>query len=427
MISATKIKRDFPIFKHQPDLIYLDSTATSLKPQSVIDKTVEYYSQYSANVFRGLYDISAKATTEYELTRQITAKFINASSSDEIVFTRSTTESINLLAFCLGKNINKGDEIVTTVMEHHSNFVPWQQLAFEIGAVFKVIDIDDYGYLDIYRGKVQNSKVKGQKYNSKFKINLSNLITKKTRILALTYVSNVLGTINPIKEIIKAAKDINPQVIIVIDAAQAAPHLPIDVQNLGADFLVFSSHKMLGPTGVGVLWGKLPLLNSLMPYNFGGEMIEEVFIKKTTFRSAPHRFEAGTPNIAGVIAFKDAIKYLTNLGMENVRRHELSLGRYALARLNDEFANKIRILGPVNPEDRGAVTTFTFNNIHSHDLADMLNSYNICVRAGHHCAMPLHNRLKVTSTSRASFYIYNDEDDVEKLIEGLKKVTKLLT
>ena len=426
MINAVKIKRDFPIFKHQPDLIYLDSTATSLKPQSVIDKTVEYYSQYSANVFRGLYDISAKATTEYELTRQITAKFINARSSNEIVFTRSTTESINLLAFCLGKNINKGDEIVTTVMEHHSNFVPWQQLAQEVGADFKVIDIDNEGRLDLNienpKSKIRNPK---QAQSPNFKFHLNNVVTKKTKILALTYVSNVLGTINPIKEIIKAAKDINPQVIIVIDAAQAAPHLPIDVQNLGADFLVFSSHKMLGPTGVGVLWGKLPLLNSLMPYNFGGEMIEEVFIKKTTFRSAPHRFEAGTPNIAGVIAFKDAIKYLTNLGMENVRRHELSLGRYALARLNDEFENEIRILGPITPEDRQAVTTFTFNNIHSHDLADMLNSYNICVRAGHHCAMPLHNRLKVTSTSRASFYIYNDEDDVEKLIEGLKKVTKL--
>src|SRR3989344_6545012 len=426
MINAVKIKRDFPIFKHHPDLVYLDSTATSLKPQSVIDKTVEYYSQYSANIARGLYDISIKATAEYELTRQITAKFINASSSDEIVFTRSTTESINLLANCLGKKINQGDEIVTTVMEHHSNFVPWQQLAFEIGAVFKVIDIDDYGYLDIYRGKVQNSKVKGQKYNSKFKINLSNLITKKTRILALTYVSNVLGTINPIKAIIKAAKKINPEVIAVIDAAQAAPHMKIDVQDLGCDFLAFSSHKMLGPTGVGVLWGRYELLADMFPFNFCGEMIEEVYLDRTVFKYPPHKFEAGTPHIAGVIALKTAVEYLQNIGMEKIRQHEAQITQHALNELNRHFSGQINILGPNLAAQKGGIIAFTFGKYHSHDIAQILDEVNICVRAGNHCTMPLHDRLGVNSSVRASFYLYNTIEDVAKLITGLKKAQTIL-
>ncbi|OGK20661.1 hypothetical protein A3C23_05710 [Candidatus Roizmanbacteria bacterium RIFCSPHIGHO2_02_FULL_37_13b] len=406
MLNTKQIKKDFPIFKNKPNLVYLDSTATALKPQSVIDKTIEYYSQYCANVTRGLYDISQKATSEFEETREVVAKFINAPSNSEIIFTRSTTEALNLLAYSLGRQlITSGDEVVTSIMEHHSNFVPWQQLAFEKKAKFNIIDITDEGHL----------------------IELDNVVTKKTKILSLTYVSNVLGTINPIKEIIKAARIINPKIVIIIDAAQAVPHIPVDVQDLGADFLAFSSHKMLGPTGVGVLWGKRKLLDNLHPFNYGGEMIEEVYIERSTFKLPPHKFEAGTPDIAGVIAFKEAIKYLSQIGMKKVQEHEISMTKYTLKRLNQEFGGEIKVLGPKNASDKDGVITFTLNKIHAHDIAEILNNHYICIRAGHHCAIPLHFRLQLKATSRASFYIYNDEDDVEKLIEGLKKVKKILS
>ncbi|MBI5123065.1 aminotransferase class V-fold PLP-dependent enzyme, partial [Candidatus Roizmanbacteria bacterium] len=288
MIDIKTIKKQFPIFQNQPDLVYLDSTATSLKPKKMIDKLKEYYEEYSANVFRGIYPMSEKATVEFEETRQIVSKFINANKSEEIIFTRNTTESLNLLAYSLGRKIiESNDEIVTTIMEHHSNFIPWQVLAGETGATFKVVDINEEGYLEVDWNKV---------------------ITKKTKILTLTYVSNVLGTINPVKEIINEVKKINPKIIVIVDAAQAVPHLKIfDVQDLDADFVAFSSHKMLGPTGVGILWGKEEYLKEMYPFMYGGEMINEVFINRTTFKDPPHKFEAGTPAIGEVIAYKEAI------------------------------------------------------------------------------------------------------------------------
>jgi len=406
MLNIQNIKKQFPIFQKQSDLVYLDSTATSLKPKIVIDKIKEYYEEYSANVFRGIYPMSEKATEEFEETRAVVSKFINANKSSEIIFTRNATESLNLFAYSLGRKIvESGDEIVTTIMEHHSNFVPWQVLASETGASFKVVNINDEGYLEK---------------------NWNGIITKKTKILALTYVSNVLGTINPVKEIIKEAKKINPNVITIIDAAQAVPHFKIDVQDLGADFIVFSSHKMLGPTGVGILWGKEKHLKEMYPFMYGGDMINEVYIDRTTYKDPPHKFEAGTPAIGEVIAFKEAIKFLNKVGMENIRDHEKKITNFAINKLTDTFGKSIKIYGPKDIEDRGGIISFSFDKFHPHDIAQILADNGVCVRAGHHCAMPLHTRLNVPATVRASFYIYNDENDVDKLIEGLKKIKKIL-
>ena len=420
------IKRLFPIYGNQPNLVYLDSTATSLKPKSVVDKIREYYEEYSANVFRGIYPMSEKATMEFEETRTIVSGFINANSSNEIVFTRNATESLNLLAYSLGRKIlESGDEIVTTIMEHHSNFVPWQVLTSEVGAVFKIIDIDEEGYLNLGINNIKDQKSNIKNINQKLKV-LDQIITKKTKILALTYVSNVLGTINPIKEIVTQVKKINPKIIVIIDAAQAAPHLKIDVKDLGADFIVFSSHKMLGPTGVGVLWGKEKLLKEMYPFMYGGDMISEVYIDKTIYKDPPHKFEAGTPAIGEIIAFKEAIKFLNEVGMEKISEHEKKLTRIAIDRLTSTFGGEIKIYGPRNVDDHNGIVSFSFGKYHSHDISQILADNGICVRAGHHCAMPLHTRLKLPATVRASFYIYNDEKDVEKLVEGLKKVKKIL-
>ncbi len=414
MSNIQNIKKRFPIFENRSDLVYLDSTATSLKPKIVIDKIREYYEKYSANVFRGIYPMSEIATTEFEETREVVSKFINANNAREIIFTRNTTESINLLAYSLGRKIlEPSDEIVTTIMEHHSNFVPWQVLTNEIGATFKVIDINEDGILNL-EFKIKNSEL------------LKKIISKKTKILALTYISNVLGTINPVEEIIAEAKKINPKIIVIVDAAQAVPHLKIDVRKMGADFIVFSSHKMLGPTGVGVLWGKEKFLNEMYPFMYGGDMIDEVYVDRTTFKDTPHKFEAGTPAIGEVIALKEAIKFLEKVDMKNIRKHEKEITDFAIDRAIAKFGEEIKIFGPKNIDDRGGIISFSFGKFHPHDIAQILADSGICVRAGHHCAMPLHTRLKVPATVRASFYIYNDENDVEKLIEGLKKVKKIL-
>ena len=413
MLQVNEIKKNFPIFRNRPELVYLDSAATSLKPLRVISKLTEYYEEYSANVFRGIYDISEVATREYEDTRIEVANFIGAKHEDEIIFTRNATESFNLVAYSLGRKIiREDDEIITTVMEHHSNFVPWQQLAFENGAIFKVIDITKDGYLNI--GK-----------NIKH-LTLNTIITKNTKILALTYVSNVLGTINPVKDIIKEARRINPNIIVVVDAAQAVPHLKINVTDLDADFLAFSSHKMLGPTGVGVLWGRRNHLREMFPFLFGGEMISQVTIETTTFVNPPHKFEAGTPDIAGVIALKEAIAYLKEIGMDEVRRHEMELVSYAKNSLENVFGPDLMIVGPSESKNRGGVISFTYKDFHPHDIAQIVDEASVCIRAGHHCAMPLHKRLGLNATCRMSFYLYNSKEDIDKLVEGLKKVDKIL-
>lgn len=424
MLDISAVKKDFPIFKVFPDLVYLDSTATSLKPKAVINKIVEYYQNYSANIFRGVYQLSEKATLEYEKSREKVAQFINAKNKNEIVFVRNTTEAINLLAYSLGRKIiNQDDEILTTIMEHHSNFVPWQVLATETGAKLKIIDVNEEGNLDVY-SKTSYSLSK-EKPKTKA-VNLKNIITKKTKIFSLTYVSNVLGTVNPIKEIIEETKKINPQVYVIVDAAQAAPHLKINVQDLNCDFLAFSSHKMLGPTGVGVLYGKENLLKEIYPFLYGGEMISEVYLQKTVYKDPPYKFEAGTPAIGEVIGLQKSIDYLEKIGMEAIRHHEEEITKYALKTLKEEFDQEIKIFGPKNVQERGGIIAFNFSPLHPHDVAQILDEEKIAVRAGHHCAMPLHQRLQVPATIRASFYLYNDKKDVDRLVAGLKKVRSVL-
>ncbi|CAN5205990.1 cysteine desulfurase SufS [soil metagenome] len=417
MFNPKILKDDFPIFYHQPGLVYLDSASTSLKPISVITKLEEYYKQYSANVHRGIYELAEKATEEYEETRKITALFLHAKRPEEIVFTRGTTESINLVASALGPEIlEEGDEIVTSIMEHHSNFVPWQHLATQTGALFKIIDVNRHFELAIIKEKIIDDHIE---------IDLGGVITKLTKILALGYISNALGTVNPIKEVIQAAKKINPSIITIVDAAQAVPHMKIDVQELGCDFLAFSSHKMLGPTGVGVLWGRYELLERMPPYQFGGEMIYKVALDKTTYKAPPYKFEAGTPPIAGVIALKAAIQYLEYLGFDAIRNHEMSLVELAEQELNAAFNSDITFYRSPHTKRRAGILTFTLKDLHPHDLAQILSEEKVCIRAGHHCTQPLHKHLDIAASARASFYIYNTEEDVHALVKGLQKAKNI--
>lgn len=404
MLDVSAIKKDFPIFQHDPQLIYLDSAAMSLKPQSMIQAMNRYYEEYSANVFRGVYQLSEKATEEYEKTREKIASFINAKKTNEVIFLRNTSEALNLIAYAWGRlHIGKDDEIVTTILEHHSNFVPWQQLVAENGAIMKVLDINEQGELILD--------------------NFENLISKKTKLLAITSVSNAIGTIVPVKEIIKRAKKQNPGIIVVVDAAQAIPHMKVDVQDLGCDFLAFSGQKMLGPTGAGVLWGKEDLLNEMPPFLYGGEMIKEVYLDKTVFAPLPHKFEAGTPHIAGVIGLGAAVDYLENIGMNNVRGHEKKLTEYALSALSK--TKNITLFGSKNTERRSGVINFTLKGVHAHDVAQLLDEDKICVRSGHHCAMPLHLRLGVAASVRATFYLYNEIKDIDRLVESIERINTI--
>lgn len=407
MFDASKIKSDFPIFNRRINgkpIVYLDSTASSLKPQKVIDAMTQYYTKYSVNIFRGVYSLSEEATEAYEKARENVAHFIGGKDFREIIFVRNATEAINLVMHSLGREIvDKNSEIITTLMEHHANFVTWQRLAKEKGATIKYVDFEDDYTLNA----------------DKF----ADAVTKKTKIVAFTHVSNVFGTIVPVKEIVAAVKKKNPDVIVVIDAAQAVPHMSVDVSDLGCDFYAFSAHKMLGPTGIGVLWGRYNLLEQMTPYQLGGEMIKDVAVVGATFKDPPHKFEAGTGHIAGAIGLGAAVDYLSNLGMEAVREHEKELVTYALSRLGN--LGYLKIYGPTDPDIKGAVIAFSINGVHPHDAATILDRDNICIRTGHHCAMPLHKRLGLGATCRVSFYIYNTKDDVERFIEGLEKVTKI--
>jgi cysteine desulfurase/selenocysteine lyase len=397
MIDASLIRRNFPQFNRNINgkpIVYLDSAATSLKPGAVIKKENEYYTRYTANIFRGIYTTSEEATKEYEDARIKVAKFIGASKSEEIIFTRNTTESINLVAYSL----IHGDEIVASIMEHHSNFVPWQQLGN-----LKIWYCDKSGLLNPN--------------------DLDKIITRRTKLLAITAVSNVLGTINPIEKIVKKVKKINPQCLVLVDAAQAVPHMPVDVLRWGADFVAFSSHKMLGPTGIGILWGRKELLESMPPFNFGGDMIKEVHEDSTVFNDLPHKFEAGTPHIAGAIGLGAAVDYLSRLGMESVRAHEKDITAYALNVLSS--IKGVAIIGQKNPDLRAGVISFTVKGIHPHDVAQILDEDNICIRVGFHCAQPLHEYLNTGPTARASFYVYTTREDIDALGEGLQKVIKI--
>lgn len=402
--SVDNIRKDFPILDRMVNghrLVYLDSAATAQKPNSVIEAIVSYYSEYNANVHRGLHTLADEATSAMEKTRDKTAAFIGGVKREEIVFTRNATESINLIASSWGKkNIKQGDNIVITQMEHHANLVPWIMLAKEVGAGLKYIPVDKDGYLDLS--------------------NITGIIDKKTKIVALTHMSNVLGTINPVEEIIDLAHKNGAYALI--DGAQSVPHLPVNVYKLDADFYVFSAHKMLGPTGVGVLYAREEILNEMEPINFGGEMINEVRFDYADWAELPMKFEAGTPNIADLVAFTPALDYLDKIGMDSVRNHEIDITAYGLEELKK--LDFIRIFGPDNPLDRGGVISFVDDKIHPHDLAQFLDSKGIAVRAGHHCAQPLVKLLGVSSTARASFYIYNKTDEVDQLVETLKEARR---
>ena len=407
-LKPERIKKDFPIFNKHPDLVYLDSTATALKPRAVIAAVNNYYENYSANVFRGLYPTAEKTTAIFEKVREQTARFLNAQQNEEIIFVRNTTEALNLIAYSLGRQIiTKGSEIVVSLVEHHSNFVPWQQLALENEAVLKVLEPDEHGLIPLEKDKV-----------------IDGVINKNTKIVALYYISNVLGTINPLAKIIKQIKKKNPDTIVIVDAAQAAPSIKIDVQALGCDFLAFSGHKMMGPTGIGILWGKQTLLEQMYPFLFGGEMISEVYLKKTVFQKPPLRFEAGTPDIAGVFGLGAAITYLSQLSFPDLLKHEQRLWKLTWQELKNN--PNIVLLGPEKVENRTGILSFWHKKIHAHDLAQIMSDDQVCIRTGHHCAMPLHQYLKIPASARLSYYLYNTGQDVKSFMQALSRAEKML-
>nr|WP_220195112.1 cysteine desulfurase [Ktedonospora formicarum] len=406
--SAAEIRADFPILArqvHGKPLVYLDSTASSQKPQSVIETMNTYYQSYNANVHRGVYEISEEATAAVERARVKIARFIHARHSKQVIFTRNTTESINLVAYSWGNaNIHSGDLIVLTEMEHHSNLVPWQLLAQRTGARLEFVPVTEDGLLrqDIY----------------------DELLTYHPRLIAFTHMSNVLGTINPVQEMIARAHAVGATVLV--DGAQSVPHLPVDVQALDADFYCFSGHKMLGPTGIGVLYGKRELLEAMPPFMGGGDMIRTVKLQASTWNDLPWKFEAGTPAIAEAIGLGAAVDYLNDLGMEWVIEHEHEITAYALERLQE--IPGLTIYGPRALEQRGGVISFTLGDIHPHDLASILDQeVGVAIRAGHHCAQPLMERYDVAATARASFYVYTTTEDVDALVQGLQKAQQIFS
>jgi len=401
ILDIESIRKDFPILQrkvHNKPLVYLDNAATSQKPKQVIDAIDFYYKNYNANVHRSIHQLGEEATAKFEEAHQKIADFINADSYQNIVLTKNTTESLNLAAYSLTAGLKKDDEIVISQMEHHSNFVPWQQLAKQRNLKLKFIKIDEEGNLD--------------------EDSIKENITKKTKIVSLTHVSNVLGTINPIEDIAKIAHENGA--LMVVDGAQSVPHMPVDVKKIDADFYAFSGHKMLGPTGVGVLYGKKELLERMQPFLYGGEMIREVMFDDTKFNELPWKFEAGTPNIVEGIGLGVAVDYLKKIGMEQIHERDKELVGYAMEKLKD--INGITIYGP---KERGAVVAFNVHNVHAHDVSQILDSEGVAIRAGHHCCMPLMSVLGVAATARASFYLYNTEQEIDTFINAIHKVKKI--
>jgi cysteine desulfurase/selenocysteine lyase len=403
-VDFAAIRKEFPIFERKisgKPLIYLDSTATTQKPEAVLQSLERYYRTYNANIHRGVYKIAEEATAAYEAARGKVAKFLNARSNQEIIFTRGTTESMNLVAYSWGRtNVGAGDVIVLTEMEHHSNLVPWQILAKERGATIRYIPVDGQGRLDLS--------------------GLDQLLSGPVKLLSMTHVSNVLGTINPVAEVARKAHAAGA--VVMVDGAQSAPHMPVDVRALDCDFLALSGHKMLAPTGIGALYGKRAILDAMPPFFGGGEMIREVRLEGSTWNDLPFKFEAGTMNIADAIAFGAAIDYLNAIGMDAIHAHGTELIEEA-ARVLGSIPG-VKTFGPP-PSERGAIVSFTVDDIHAHDVAAVLDSEGIAVRAGHHCAMPLHTKLGLTATARASFYVYNLLSDVERLGEGIRKAKQV--
>jgi len=402
LMDIENIRKDFPILDvkvNNKPLVYLDNAATTQKPKVVINAVKDYYENYNANIHRSIHKLGEEATLAYETAHRKVSDFINA-GFEEIIFTKGTTESLNLLAYSLGNKLNAGDEIVISQMEHHSNFVPWQQLAQRKNLKLKFIEIDENGLLK--------------------EESIDENITKKTKIVSLTHVSNVLGTVNDVENIAKITHD--NDALLIVDAAQSVPHMPVDVKKLNCDFMAFSGHKMLGPTGIGCLYGKKDLLEKMDPFLYGGEMIKEVTFEHTKFNDLPWKFEAGTTNIAQGIGLGVAIDYLNKIGMENIEQHEKELVKYAMEKLNE--IKEIEIYGP-EANKRSGLVAFNVKDVHAHDTAQILDSEGIAVRAGHHCAMPLASVLGIIASARASFYLYNTKDEIDKLVEGIDKVIKV--
>lgn len=404
MIDTNKIIKDFPILKvkvRSKPLIYLDSAATSQKPVQVISAISKYYKEYNSNVHRSVYTISAQATKAYEDTRLQVQKFINAKSPSEIIFTKGTTESINLVAYCFLSNLKKGDLIITTELEHHSNFVPWQAQAKKHNLKIDYIRLNP-------DGTIKDSS-------------LYSLLAKKPKFIAISHVSNSLGTINNIKDITKKAHMVGAKVLV--DGAQAVTHLKVDVQDLDCDFYAFSGHKILSQTGVGILYAKKEILDNMQPFLYGGHMIKEVSLKDTTYADNPHKYEAGTQDISGVISLSFALDYINKIGIQNIRQHDIKLTKYALENLSK--IKGLKIYGPKDPNKTTGIISFNYKDVHPHDVASILDTFGVAVRSGHHCTQPLMTHLKVPATCRISFYIYNTKKDIDTLIQALKKVQEV--
>ncbi len=409
-MDVERIRADFPILARQEQgrpIAYLDSAATSQKPNSVVEAEAAYYRRSNANVHRGVYGLSVEATDAYEAARARAAKFVGATSPEEIVFLRGTTEAMNLLASSLGRStLASGDRVVATVMEHHSNIVPWHLLREHPGVRLEFLDVDEDGRLRLEQ--------------------LDRWLEDgRTKVVTLTHVSNVLGTVNPVREIAERAHDRGA--LVVLDAAQSAPHHRLDVAELGVDFLAFSGHKMLGPMGIGVLWGRQDRLEALPPYMGGGEMIREVHTDRVQYREAPARFEAGTPNVGGAVGLAAAMDYLEAVGFDELRAHEARLLERVVRGARDRLADRLRVVGPRELGQREAVVAFALAGAHPHDVASLLDAEGVCVRAGHHCAQPLMERLRVPALTRASPYLYNTEAEIDRLLDGLVKVDRLFS
>jgi cysteine desulfurase/selenocysteine lyase len=403
-LDAQKLRADFPIFEqkiHGKPLAYLDSAASSQKPRQVLDVLREFYETSYANVHRGVYVLSERATEAYEGAREIAREFVNAPSAREVIFTRSATESINLVAYAWGlDNLGPGDAVLVTELEHHSNFVPWQYIAKRTGADFRLLPIDDHGEL---------------------RLAALDELSEGVKVVATNYVSNSLGTVNPVAKLAAWAHERGA--IMVVDAAQGAPHHRVDVQELGCDFLAFSSHKLCGPSGVGALWGRADLLEPMAPFNLGGHMIRAVRAEGTTWGELPYKFEAGTMPIAEAVGFGAAMEYVSGVGLEAIAEYESELAAYALERIAE--VGDITCYGPP-PDRRAGIVSFNFEGIHPHDVAQVLDSEGVAIRAGHHCCQPLMTRLGVAATNRASFYLYTVPDEIDRLVEGLHKVKRIL-
>jgi cysteine desulfurase/selenocysteine lyase len=405
-LDVEAVRADFPILArqvHGRPLVFLDSGASSQKPEAVLQAMDDYYRNHHANVHRGVYQISEEATAMYEGTRGRVAKFIGSCCPKEIIWTRNATEAINLVAFSWGRtNVKRGDRILLTEMEHHANLVPWQIMAAETGAELDFVRLADDGTLILDE--------------------LPKLLTPRTKLFAFTAMSNVLGTMTPVKELAAAAHKVGA--LVLVDGAQSVPHMPVNAQDLDIDFMAFSSHKMLGPTGLGVLWGRREILNAMPPFLGGGDMIREVHLRKSLWNELPWKFEAGTPAIAEVVGLGAAVDYLEKVGMEAIQRHEQEITAYALARLAE--VKGIRILGP-GAGQRGGLVSLTLGDVHPHDLSAFLDSQGIAIRAGHHCAQPVHERFGIPASARASFYLYNTPAEVDALVEGLKQAVEIFS